>query len=520
MSDHRFLEKVQKWIIIFSLPFWYGAITRLPFIYFVIHMRIHFELDWLLIGCYVGAYQATRVLTNIVAIWWPKLAHVGGTLIGLAGNIIVLTNDTSDKVPFLVGTIIIGFSETMACMQGYLKDFSSKDLSILEHQLKLQYAVVCFAAFFAFGAGGVIYQLHGIRGVAILGSILSSFELLSIILYMILDRVLADGLETTSDAASKQKGNVSIGDSEKGFRNTDGEGRMDENVADLTDSILLDGVDLFSEADIGANSFSYILCITFGMEAITIGYNLAISPVFITEQFDKDPAVIGLMLASGAAFGTIISVLITLTQRGKNFMKNYLPSPGNFVVAMGGISIAVLLAAVPVFPVHIIGLVMLMGWNDFAAILLNEIQGKVTAKKAYLKIGPLGQVIRRSLNVVTAITGPLLYSIGPALPYIVAGIATGVWTIFLYIVIKRRKKLNYSIIRKAKGVDKNDKISKKRTDNRISFCRQEITARLLKRGMIGEKNLKNLKTENSSVKFPIGEADEEGFLHSDDDSEA
>ncbi len=114
MSDHHFLENVQKWNIIFSLPFWYGAITRLPFIYFVIHMRIQFELDWLLIGFYVGAYQATRVLTNIVAIWRPKLAHVGGTLIGLAGNIIVLTNDTSDKIPFLAGTIIIGFSETMA----------------------------------------------------------------------------------------------------------------------------------------------------------------------------------------------------------------------------------------------------------------------------------------------------------------------------------------------------------------------------------------------------------------------
>lgn len=476
-------------------------------------MRIQFELDWLLIGFYVGAYQATRVLTNIVAIWFPKLAHIGGTLIGLAGNIIVLTNDTSDKVPFLVGTIMIGFSETMACMQGYLKDFSSKDLSILEHQLKMQYAVVCFAAFFSFGAGGVIYQLYGIRGVAILGSVLSSFEFLSIILYIILDRVLADGLsKTRSDGSTTD-------DSEKGSLPTDGEGGTNENIDDLTDSMILDGVDLFSEADIGANSFSYILCITFGMEAITIGYNLAISPFFITDQFDKGTAVIGSMLASGAAFGTIISALITLTQRGKTFMKKYLPSPGNFVVAMGGISIAVLLAAVPVFPVHIIGLVMLMGWNDFAAILLNEIQGKVTAKKAYMKIGPLGQVIRRSLNVVTAITGPLLYSIAPALPYIVAGIATGLWTIFLYIVIKRRKKLNYSIIRKAKGVDKNDKASKKITDKRISFCRQEISARLLKRGMISEKSLKSLKTEKSSVNFPIGQADDENILPSDDDSE-
>jgi hypothetical protein len=131
------LKTIQKWNIVYSMPFWYGTITRLPFIYFVVHMRFELNLDWLPIGFYVGAFQAARVLTNIFAIvLTPMQAHIGGTLIGLAGNIIVLSADTSDKVPFLVGTIIVGFSETMACMQTYLKAFTSKDLSALVFQLK------------------------------------------------------------------------------------------------------------------------------------------------------------------------------------------------------------------------------------------------------------------------------------------------------------------------------------------------------------------------------------------------
>jgi hypothetical protein len=41
------LKYVQQWILVYALPFFYGAITRLPFLYFVIHMRITFDLDWL-----------------------------------------------------------------------------------------------------------------------------------------------------------------------------------------------------------------------------------------------------------------------------------------------------------------------------------------------------------------------------------------------------------------------------------------------------------------------------------------
>jgi ABC-type Mn2+/Zn2+ transport system permease subunit len=140
---------------------------------------------------------------------------------------------------------------------------------------------------------------------------------------------------------------------------------------------MLQMVDLFSDSGFGANSLSYLLCITIGMEAITIGYNLAISPLYITEQFDVNSSTtVGLMLASGAALGTIISSFVTLTEIGKRLMNSYLPSPTNLIVSMGAIAVSVLIAAVPLFYIHIIGLMMLMAWNDFASILLNEMQGE------------------------------------------------------------------------------------------------------------------------------------------------
>ena len=50
---------------------------------------------------------------------------------------------------------------------------------------------------------------------------------------------------------------------------------------------------------------------------------------------------------------------------------------------------------------------------------------------SYSLVGPLGQVVRRSLNVITALTGPILFSVYPRLPYLVAGGVTLIWSVVL-----------------------------------------------------------------------------------------
>ena len=158
-----------------------------------------------------------------------------------------------------------------------------------------------------------------------------------------------------------------------------------EESDEIGDSVLLEMVDLFSDSGFGANSLSYLLCVTIGMEAVANAFSLAISPLYITQQFEVNSSTVGLMLAAGAALGTILSSFVTLTETGKRLMKSKLPSPNNLIVSMGAIAVSVLIAAVPVFSIHIIGLMMLMAWNDFASILLNEMLGEL-AKSVYVRI--------------------------------------------------------------------------------------------------------------------------------------
>ena len=136
-----------------------------------------------------------------------------------------------------------------------------------------------------------------------------------------------------------------------------------------------------------------------------------------------------------------------------------------------------------------------------------------------MTIGPLGQVIRRSLNVATAVTGPLLYSVYPALPYLVAGVVTGLWTILLVVVMSRRSKANYSIIRKAKGIEKGNEEHKKKMDLKMSFSRQEMIARQLRRGFLsgvvvgGRRDEDDISPPAHHVNFPIATVGEDENDH-------
>lgn len=65
------------------------------------------------------------------------VAHFSGNAIDLAGNIVVLFYNNKDERPFIVGTILAGFSETLARMQTYTKSVLDTDVAVLEHKSKV-----------------------------------------------------------------------------------------------------------------------------------------------------------------------------------------------------------------------------------------------------------------------------------------------------------------------------------------------------------------------------------------------
>jgi len=132
-------DRLLTFLVMGVMPFLYGAATRLPFIYFVIHLAGHFKLEWWPIGLCVRAYQGCRVIVSAASIVAPKTSHFLGTAAGLAGYITVFISDKDLVWPFVAGTAVIGFSETMSSMQKYAKEMFKLD-PVKKLQTQVEYA--------------------------------------------------------------------------------------------------------------------------------------------------------------------------------------------------------------------------------------------------------------------------------------------------------------------------------------------------------------------------------------------
>ena len=246
-------------------------------------------------------------------------------------------------------------------------------------------------------------------------------------------------------------------------------------------------LDFFGVSDAPANYVNLLLAVSIGVEALTIGYHLSLSPLFLTEEFQREPSTIGVLFALGSAGGAFFATLLTVSSTTTTRFRRLLWEYGGIqqqstltVLLLLGVALGVSLAAVPVFGVHVAGILLLMACNDAAAVSLLEMQSAVSSTRAYELVGPLGQTIRRSLNVVTALTGPLLYSLHSRLPYIVAAVLTLCWAAVLWAVLRKRR------VRVAKRLSDalvNSPAAWSRVSE-LSWTKQEVLAREQKMGMI------------------------------------
>eukprot|EP00585_Thalassiosira_rotula_P012286 CAMPEP_0196131308 /NCGR_PEP_ID=MMETSP0910-20130528/1375_1 /TAXON_ID=49265 /ORGANISM="Thalassiosira rotula, Strain GSO102" /LENGTH=489 /DNA_ID=CAMNT_0041390771 /DNA_START=49 /DNA_END=1518 /DNA_ORIENTATION=+ len=466
-------------IVLGIMPFLYGAATRLPFIYFVIHLNGHFELSWGYIGLCVAAYQGSRVITSALAVYYPRVSHFMGTAIGLAGYTLVFFSNKDLLAPFVAGTAIVGFSETMSSMQKYAKHMykSTPDPKRGRLMLKYQYASVMIGVVFAFSVGGFVYQYHKINGVALFGIIIESLSMLALLVNFYL--IKGEITEEEDEDEESVKENDAVNHNNEGgvILEQDAQSSPSNRSSDRTSRLSSFGLLLhaanteYSTAEkdeIAATWLNWMLCVSFGIEALTIGYNLSIGPIFLQDEFKRDTGMVGILFAVGAASGSFAAISITCTEMGKNAFKKIAASPFDVVVAFLGIAIGVSVAAVPNFGVHVLGLVLLMCFNDLGATVLTELQASITTAENFSFLGPLGQVVRRSLNVATALTGPLFYGYFPRLPYIVAAAITFMWTVMLYFLFKYRVKVITDEIAKETGRNRGSVMQ------RVSFARSEM----------------------------------------------
>ncbi len=560
-------KKLAEVLVIGAMPLLYGAATRLPFIYFVIHLTTNFNVEWARIGLFVGCYQGARVVTSAVSISAPKSSHFLGTTAGLAGYVIVYVSDKTSLTPFVVGTAMVGFSETMSSMQKYGKEMYKFDANRKKAQLriKFQYAFVMIGVVIAFGVGGVVYEHGGINGVAFVGIVLESSALLVLFAFWSLTRRVVYNKDVNEEKVSfpiKTRNSAIEEDVENHSNPKEAEDSGGRNDAknDMIDSLVIDQgnnngtkgaeenteefllpsksheghpkvsfdqddghkvsfdqdeehrVDFlpntspspkkndgkqvkrrssifarfrfsslldaantnYTACDLPATWINWLLCATFGVEALTIGFTLGIGPIFLLNEFDQNTGVIGALFAIGGAFGTIAAIGITCTKTGNNLMMKIAASPFDLCFAMGGIAAGVLVATIPSLVPHAIGLILLMAFNDIGATLMTELQASITTTSNFAILGPFGQVVRRCLNVVTAVTGPVLFGVYPRLPYLVAGITTLIWTIMLFVLFKLRMEKTYEEVSGMTG--RNMRSIK----YRMSFCTSEVVHSMAK----------------------------------------
>lgn len=231
--------------------------------------------------------------------------------------------------------------------------------------------------------------------------------------------------------------------------------------------------------NIAATWVNWIMCISFGVEALTIGYNLSIGPIFLLDEFNKETGIIGIMFAVGAASGTVAAVSVTCTEFGRNTLKKIASSPFDICFAMLGIGTGVLVAAIPVFGAHVTGVVLLMCFNDLGATLMTELQASISTTSNYAVVGPLGQVVRRTLNCITALTGPIFFGIFPRLPYFVAGGVTLIWTAVLFVAFKYRLNTILETIARETGHSRETVIARMET-GALNFATTEVVHSTMK----------------------------------------
>jgi len=445
-----------KILLIGVMPFLYGAATRLPFMYFVIHLDGHFELSMPTIGLCVALYQGCRVVTSALAIPFPRFSHLIGTIAGLAGYVTVYVSDNDLVYPFVAGTAIVGFAETMSSMQKYAKEIYAlePDREKANLQFKYQYASMIIGVVFAYSIGGFVYKYYFINGVALFGIIVQSLQLVTSIIFLSFapktNEIVTSPVIVEENDEEKDKDNNEEKNKENNNKNAEDVDpwtrRASAKMRRLT-VIMYEANTYYSTNEtIPVTWVNWVVCLSYGIEAITIGYTLSIGPIFMLYEFNKDTGIIGIMFSVGAASGSVFAICVTCTSTGRKCLKKIVDSPYDICFAMAGIVTGVLVSAVPNFPGHVIGLIILMCFNDLGAILITELQASITTTSNYSLVGPLGLVARRSLNVITALTGPPLFGILPRLPYFVAGGITIVWTIGLYFVLKYRVKTTIKAI--------------------------------------------------------------------------
>ena len=186
-----------------------------------------------------------------------------------------------------------------------------------------------------------------------------------------------------------------------------------------------------------------IVVITQAIMALCIGAFLSTALLLYTQEFGMSASTVGLLLGVGEGLGalTILYCSTSFTKSGAKldessdtggFLQALFSRPLHVPMVLFIVGAVTMGFAVPNVVVAVICQMIMSSVNDLSVTFLNELTATSMPPAQFKANHSLGQWLRRLGNMLTGITGPLLFSVAPGLPFLVYGGIVGLWACFLW----------------------------------------------------------------------------------------
>ena len=296
------------------------------------------------------------------------------------------------------------------------------------------------------------------------------------------------------------------------------------------------------------NKIVFVVAGAFLIEALTSGSLFSVGPFYIQETFGKSTSYTGTIFALSSVFGTVFTMLF-ISDKGKELVRKVLPTSSEIYSLMLIISLATLALIAPSFPVQIICIMIIIGFNETLWTLLTEMEGAfrktrtssvvesfhiesnraessltcslpptmfpytgaITTEKFYRTIGPTALLFHSIINIVVSFLCPILIDVKAWLPYAFTGGIALMFSLFFLWKIEAQRRQNAELI--AEVVAKNRMSIAQARALRMSFTTLEILTRM---ASVKQKRDNRNNTGKTQISlFPLEES--EWFSGEDDD---
>jgi len=182
-------------------------------------------------------------------------------------------------------------------------------------------------------------------------------------------------------------------------------------------------------------AYLHIIIMTQAVISLCIGTFLTNAVLYYNRVHGLDAQLVGILLACGEGTSVLtisISWLLQLLQASRagnavSLLDVLLSRPLHIPIMVMSVGTATVLFNIPSLAIAIPFQIIFEALYDTNVSLLNELTATSIPADSFKVSQSLGQVLRLLGNMLSAFTGPLLFSITPSLPFLVYGFVVFFW---------------------------------------------------------------------------------------------